>query len=172
MNGIPSIDIPQQNNTLLNKAASQSTSLYQQCSQLRARLMSIRDFPAFLELPIPQDDIRKSTDMVHDLWNRLQLGVPLVFLFNLLPPPAIPIENINTDPNSIDLSLMMSKDHTVRKSKQRPIAQVIMAIARLQKEGNWTPDLNFTVSDLLESDTNGFVKVALLILSLMLLVDS
>ncbi|GJJ06513.1 hypothetical protein Clacol_000705 [Clathrus columnatus] len=158
-NGIPSIDIPQQNNTLLNKAASQSTSLYQQCSQLRSRLMSIRDFHPFLELPIPQDDIRKSTDMVHDLWNRLQLGVPLVFLFNLLPPPAMRIGNINTDPNSIDLSLMASKDHTVRKSKQRPIAQVIMAIARLQKEGSWSPDLNFTVGDLLESDTNGFVKV-------------
>lgn len=123
--------------------------------------MSIRNFPAFLELPIPQDDVRKSTDMVHDLWDHLQLGVPLVYLFNLLPPPAIPIENIITDPSSIDLSLMTSKDHTVRKSKQRPIAQVIMAIARLQKDGHWSSDLNFTVGDLLENDTNGFVKVSL-----------
>ncbi|KAF8514244.1 hypothetical protein BU17DRAFT_52783 [Hysterangium stoloniferum] len=159
VNGISTIDVPQQNNTLLNKSASQSTSLYQQCSQLRARLMSIRDFQPFLDLVLPQDDLRKSTDMVHDLWEHLQLGVPLVFLFNLLPPPAIPIESINTDPNSIDMGLMGRKDPAARRSRQRPIAQVSMAIARLQKEGHWKADLNFTVGDLLENNTNGFVKV-------------
>ncbi|KAF8585998.1 hypothetical protein K439DRAFT_1409563 [Ramaria rubella] len=156
VNGISSIDVPQQNNTLLNKSASQSTSLYQDCSQLRARLLRIRNFQPFLDLVIPQDDIRKSTDMVHDLWDHLQLGVPLVFLFNLLPPPAIPIDNINTDPDSIDLDFMSGKG---RKSRQRPVAQVIMAIARLQKEGHWKPDLNFTVGDLDGNNTNGFVKV-------------
>ncbi|KAF8867737.1 Dbl homology domain-containing protein [Gymnopilus junonius] len=35
------------NNTLLNKAASQSTSLYQQCSSLRARLLRITGFPKY-----------------------------------------------------------------------------------------------------------------------------
>lgn len=160
-NGVPSIEIPQSNNTLLNKSASQSTSLYQQCSQLRARLMSIRNFAPFLDLVIPQEEPRKSTDMVHDLWDHLQLGIPLVFLFNLLPPPAVPIQNIDTDPNGIDLDLMGRKDPAARKSKQRPIAQVVMAITRLQKEGHWKPDLNFTVTDLLEDSTNGFVKVSL-----------
>lgn len=162
VNGIPAIDIPQQNNTLLNKAASQSTSLYQQCSQLRARLMSIRGFQPFLDLAIPQDDSRKSTDMVHDLWGHLELGVPLVFLFNLLPPPAAPIENINTDPNTIGIEFMSQMDPTARKkSKQRMIAQVVMAISRLQKEGHWDPNLNFTIGELQDNNTNGFVKVCL-----------
>ena len=157
-NGTPSIDIPQQN--LLNKSASQSTSLYQQCSQLRARLMSIRGFQPFLDLAIPHDDSRKSTDMVHDLWGHLELGVPLVFLFNLLPPPATQIENINTDPSSIDIGSMSRMDPIARKkSKQRTIAQVVMAITRLQKEGHWDHDLNFTIGELQDNNTNGFVKV-------------
>jgi len=160
VNGISAIDIPQQNNTLLNKSASQSTSLYQQCSQLRARLMSIRGFQPFLDLSIPQDDSRKSTDMVHDLWGHLELGVPLVFLFNLLPPPATPIENINTDPSSMGIEAMAQMDPIVRKkSKQRTIAQVVMAISRLQKEGHWDLDLNFTIGELQDNNTNGFVKV-------------
>jgi len=152
-NGIPSIDIPQQNNTLLNKAASQSTSLYQQCSQLRARLMCVDGFQPFFDLVVPQDEPRKSTDMVHDLWDRFQLGIPLIYLFNLLPPPAVKIEGFSTDPSSIDPAVL-----NVKKKKSY-VAQVIMAITRLQKEGAWKGDLNFTVSDLMEDNTNGFVKV-------------
>lgn len=38
-------------NTLLNKAASQSTSLYQQCSSLRARLL--RTYHILDDLPSP-----------------------------------------------------------------------------------------------------------------------
>ena len=161
-NGIPAIDIPQQN--LLNKAASQSTSLYQDCSQLRARLMRIRDFPPFLDLAIPQDDVRKSTDMVHDLWDHLALGVPLVFLFNLLPPPATPIENIDTNPDNIALDDISWKKE---KDRKRPIAFFIMAITRLEKAGHWQPNLNFTIHDLLENNTNGFVKVRILTCSLL-----
>ena len=158
-NGIPAIDIPQQNNTLLNKSASQSTSLYQQCSQLRARLMCIRGFQPFLDLAIPQSDFRKSTDLVHNLWGHLELGIPLVFLFNLLPPPATHIENINTDPSCMDIESMSRMDPVARKkSKQRPIAQVVMAISRLQKEGHWDRNLNFTIGELQDNNTNGFVK--------------
>ncbi|KIJ49438.1 hypothetical protein M422DRAFT_27805 [Sphaerobolus stellatus SS14] len=151
-NGITSIDIPQQNNTLLNKSASQSTSLYQQCSQLRARLSCIRGFKPFLDMIISQQEPRKSTDTVHDLWDRLQLGIPLIYLFNLLPPPAAAIPNCDTNPASIDPSMD-------KKTKQRNVAQFSMAVTRLQQAGHWKGDLNFTVSDLMDDNTNGFVKV-------------
>ena len=124
--------------------------------------MRIRDFAPFLDLPIFQDGVRKSTDMVQDLWDHLALGVPLVFLFNLLPPPATPIENIDTNPDNIALDDKPWK----KKDTKRPIAFFIMAITRLEKLGHWKPNFNFTIHDLLENNLNGFVKVRILTCSL------
>jgi len=83
------IDTPIANNTLLNKSASQSTSLYQQCSSLRARLMRIHNFPDFFAIASPPES-RHSTDPVTQLWDCFALGIPLCYIFNLLPPPVIP----------------------------------------------------------------------------------
>ena len=44
------IDTPVANNTLLNKSASQSVSLYQKCSALRANLMRLQGFGQFFEM--------------------------------------------------------------------------------------------------------------------------
>lgn len=138
---------PMIDNTLLNKAASQSTSLYQQCSSLRARLLRIRDFPRYFALSAPPDSSRRSTDPVTQLWDCFSLGVSLCYLFNLLPPPIQPI-NIDTDPDSVDVNN--------ERAKKRAIALFAMQIRQLAKCEQ------FTVTDLWERhSTDGFVKVCL-----------
>ncbi|KZP17964.1 hypothetical protein FIBSPDRAFT_829889 [Athelia psychrophila] len=139
------IDTPVSNNTLLNKSASQSTSLYQQCSSLRSRLMRIHDFPTFFSLASPPDSARQSTDPVTQLWDCFALGIPLCYIFNLLPPPITPI-NIVTDPASFDVSDL--------RAKKRAIALFAMQIRQVAL---CEP---FTVTDLLDrNSTDGLVKV-------------
>src|ERR1700753_146149 len=84
-----SVEIPRptQSNGLLNKSASSSSSLYQQCSQLRARLVQIPDFNLFLERTASD----QNSDPVNHLWDTFALGTPLCYLYNLLPPPSTPI---------------------------------------------------------------------------------
>ncbi|CAL1707071.1 unnamed protein product [Somion occarium] len=141
----PVIEVPVANNTLLNKAASQSTSLYQQCSALRARLMRVQDFPEYFTLSSNNDasSSRRSTDPVTQLWDCFALGVPLCYLLNLLPPPINPV--------SVDTA---SFDPTNDKTRKRAIAQFAMGVRQI--EGCPT----FTVTDLWDrSSTDGFVKV-------------
>src|SRR5882762_2953339 len=59
------IDIPVGTNTLLNKSASQSTSLYQQCSALRSRLLRVHGFPHFFALSSPSGSFRSSAEVVN-----------------------------------------------------------------------------------------------------------
>lgn len=143
----PSIDLPVANNTLLNKSASQSTSLYQQCSSLRARLLRIRHFQPYFALASPPGSSRQSTDPVTQLWDCFALGIPLCYLFNLLPPPIIPI-SINTVADKFDASN--------ERDKKRAIALFSMQIRQLEDCEQ------FTVTDLYNRDsTDGFVKVCL-----------
>jgi len=146
----PSIDLPVANNTLLNKSASQSTSLYQQCSSLRARLLRIKDFPPYFALASPPDSSRQSTDPVTQLWDCFVLGVPLCYLFNLLPPQFTPI-NVNTAPDQFDASN--------ERDKKRAIALFSMQIKQLEDCEQ------FTVTDLYNRDsTDGFVKVCFFVI--------
>ncbi|KAK7692641.1 hypothetical protein QCA50_004274 [Cerrena zonata] len=143
--GGPVIDIPVANNTLLNKAASQSTSLYQQCSALRARLMRVEGFPPYFALSASSDapSARRSTDPVTQLWDCFALGVPLCFLLNLLPPP---IQNVAVQTTDFD--------PTNEKTRKRAIAQFAMGVRQI----DGCP--SFTVTDLWDrSSTDGFVKV-------------
>lgn len=142
------IDTPVANNTLLNKSASQSTSLYQQCSSLRSRLVRIHNFPEYFALASPQDSSRQSTDPVTQLWDCFALGIPLCYIFNLLPPPVTPI-SIDTDPHNFDVSDL--------RAKKRAIALFAMQIRQVSQ---CEP---FTVTDLWDrNSTDGLVKVRLL----------
>lgn len=139
------IDTPVANNNILNKAASQSTSLYQQCSSLRSRLMRIPEFSDFFVLSSPTGSLRQSTDPVTQLWDCFSLGIPLCFLFNLLPLPNPPI-SIDTDAATFDVSNERAKKHA--------IALFAMRIKQVQDCEQ------FTVTDLWERhSTDGLVKV-------------
>jgi cell division control protein 24 len=153
--GLPQIDIPGGVNTLNKKPGSSAVPLYQQCSQVRNRLLRIHDFSPYFS--ISQVNARQSTDPVHHLWDTLSLGTPLCFLYNLLPlAPASRIKDINADPEDIDPNNI--------KDKKKAIAAFILGILNLQRAGQWDEGEIFTVGDLLgaqggERNTNGFVKV-------------
>ncbi|EIM81079.1 uncharacterized protein STEHIDRAFT_86345 [Stereum hirsutum FP-91666 SS1] len=140
------IDIPVAHNTLLNQSASQSTSLYQRCAILRARLLTIDRFSEFFQLSAPSDSSRRSTDPVTQVWDCLAIGAPLCYLFNLLPPPYKPIEGVDPDPSTFNI-------HDERL-KKRAIAFFSMRIHEV-------PDCEgFKVTDLSDRDsTDGFVKI-------------
>lgn len=149
--GVLQIDIPLAAPSALNKSASQVSSLYQQCSQLRERLLRVHDFAPYLSVA-SQARSRQSTDPVSHLWDCLALGVPLCFLFNLLPGPQR--IDINTDPDDININ--------DRKTRQRAAALFVNNIIQLQKAGDWDEgDVGFEIRDLIneERNTNGFVKV-------------
>jgi len=144
------IDIPLAAPSALNKSAAQATSLYQQCSQLRDRLQRVYHFAPYLNVARS----RQSTDSVSHLWDCLALGVPLCFLFNLLPGPQR--IDINTDPEDIDL-----QDN---KARQRATALFVTNVIQLQKQGEFSADgedVGFQIRDLIneERNTTGFAKV-------------
>ncbi|KAH7927495.1 hypothetical protein BV22DRAFT_1111043 [Leucogyrophana mollusca] len=139
------IETPVAHNTLLNKAASQSTSLYQQCSALRSRLMRIPEFSDYFILSSPSGSLRQSTDPVTQLWDCFALGIPLCYLFNLLPSKTSPIA-LNTDPAAFDPSN--------ERTKKRAIALFAMRVNEVENCEQ------FTVTDLWERhSTDGLVKV-------------
>ena len=109
---------PTQSVGLLNKSASSSSSLYHQCSQLRSRLQQIPDFNLFFE----QTASEQNQDPVSHLWDTLALGVPLCYLYNLLPPPTIPID-IECNPNQVNLdpsNVKAAKKSSSNKTRHDP----------------------------------------------------
>ncbi|KZV62603.1 hypothetical protein PENSPDRAFT_670249 [Peniophora sp. CONT] len=140
------VEMPVAHNTLLNKAASQSTSLYQQSSALRAQLLRIHRFHLFFQLS--EDSPRQSTDPVTQLWDCFALGVSLCYLYNLLPHPQHrPIE-LDVDPESDNVRNLVDRD------RKRAIALFNIAVKSLNHGDG------LQVRDIWEREnTDGFVKV-------------
>ena len=147
------IDTNASTNTLLNKAASQSTSLYQQCSSLKSRLMRIRGFPPYFSLTSPEDS-RQSTDPVTQLWDLFSLGTPLCYIFDQLP--------VEAGFDRIDNSEFNQSKYAANpdNAKKHAIALFAMKIRKedvMQSIPGCEP---FTVTDLWDrNSTDGFVKV-------------
>lgn len=142
------------NNTLLNKAASQSTSLYQQCSSLRSRLIRIRGFAPYFSQSSAAD-ARRSTDPVTQLWDLFSMGAPLCYIFDQLPDGAgfNKINNSSFDPEQYELN--------PDRVKKRAIALFAMQI-REDRVSKAIPGCEpFTVTDLWDrNSTDGLVKVS------------
>ncbi|KAF8971148.1 hypothetical protein BDZ97DRAFT_1753477 [Flammula alnicola] len=141
------------NNTLLNKAASQSTSLYQQCSSLRNRLMRIRGFAHYFSIASSPDS-RQSTDPVTQLWDLFSAGTPLCFIFDLLPEEA-GFKRLNNSSFNQE-----QYEANPDKAKKHAIARFAMQI-RLENVTEKIPGCElFTVTDLWDrNSTDGLVKV-------------
>jgi cell division control protein 24 len=147
------IDTPVANNTLLNKAASQSTSLYQQCSQLRTRLLRIRGFDYYFSLASSTTDSRQSTDPVTHIWDLFSFGVSLCYLVDLLSEDQgfSKINQSTFDPEKYNAN--------PDRAKKRAIALFAMQIT--DKISGAIPGCElFTVTDLWDrNSTDGLVKV-------------
>ena len=140
------VEMPVAHNTLRNKAASQSTSLYQQSAALRANLLRVHRFHLFFQLS--EDNPSQSTDPVTQLWDCFALGVSLCYLYNLLPHSQHrPIE-LDVDPESDSVRNLADRD------RKRAIALFNIAVKSLNHgEG-------LQVRDIWEREnTDGFVKV-------------
>ena len=141
------------NGMLLNQAASQSTSLYQQCSALKARLMRIKGFAHYMHMAAAHD-ARSSTDPVTQLWDLFSLGIPLCFIFDQLAPHK-GFNRINHSAFD-DAQFSQSPD----RAKKHAIALFAMQIrsGRVMQE---IPGCElFTVTDLWDrNSTDGLVKV-------------
>ncbi|CAA7260588.1 unnamed protein product [Cyclocybe aegerita] len=140
-------------NTLLNKAASQSTSLYQQCSSLRARLLHIRGFAHYFSVSAAPD-ARQSTDPVTQLWDLFSTGTPLCYIFDQLPEEA-GFNKINYSSFKPD-QLEANPD----RAKKHAIALFAMQIRAEKVTQNIPGCESFTVTDLWDrNSTDGLVKV-------------
>ncbi len=142
------IDTPVANNTLLNKSASQTVSLYQKCSALRNNLMRIEGFSPFFTIAASSDS-RRSTDPVAQVWDVLSLGITLCFLYN-----KVTFENHDPVPEH-----HFEDWDNSEKANKRFVAWFIMRIKGMQLAG-WEGCEEFTISDLrTRESTDGLVKV-------------
>ncbi|KAF7321259.1 hypothetical protein MKEN_00645700 [Mycena kentingensis (nom. inval.)] len=149
--GLP-LDAPIAHNTLLNKAASQSVSLYQRCSALRARLMQVRGFGYYFSLASP--DNRQSTDPVTQLWDLFSLGIPLCYIFDQLPEDG-GFNKINHSDFNQD-----QYEANPDRAQKHAIALFAMQIRSDKVTMNIPGCELFTVTDLWNRDsTDGLVKV-------------
>ncbi|KAJ7218095.1 hypothetical protein GGX14DRAFT_495554 [Mycena pura] len=149
--GLPS-DAPMAHNTLLNKSASQSVSLYQRCSALRARLMQIRGFLYYFSIASP--DSRQSTDPVTQLWDLFSLGISLCYIFDQLPEDG--------GFNKINHSEFNQEQYEANPDRAQKHAIALFAMQiRMEKVTTSIPGCElFTVTDLWNRDsTDGLVKV-------------
>ncbi|KAK7045559.1 Guanine nucleotide exchange factor for Cdc42p [Paramarasmius palmivorus] len=143
------IDTPVANNTLLNQAAI--TSLYQECSRLKSRLMRLRGFNDYFSL-VASSEPRQSTDPVTQLWDLFSYGIPLCYIFDLLPEGQgfNKINNSEFDPEAYEAN--------PDRVKKRAIALFSMQIKNIAAI---IPEVEqFTITDLWNREsTDGLVKV-------------
>ncbi|KAF8639563.1 hypothetical protein AX17_001465 [Amanita inopinata Kibby_2008] len=147
------IDTPVANNTLLNKAASQSTSLYQQCSHLRNRLMRIKGFDYYFSLASSTTNTRQSTDPVTHIWDLFTMGISLCYIADLLPG--------DQGFNKINNSVFDPEKYEANPDRVKKRAIALFAMQIKDKIAGAIPDCElFTVTDLWDrNSTDGLVKV-------------
>jgi cell division control protein 24 len=137
-------------NTLLNKAASQSTSLYQQCSALRSRLLRIRGFQTYFDRAQTDDP-----NPVTQLWDLFTLGISLCYVFDQLPSSFPKINNNSFKQDKYEASPDREKKHAIALfAMQVRNKEVMSKIPGLEP---------FAITDLWDrKSTDGLVKVSTL----------
>ncbi|KAG0038713.1 hypothetical protein BGZ83_003023, partial [Gryganskiella cystojenkinii] len=124
-------------------------SLYQSCLNLLERLSGVPDFEEYLNPDLLQTTQAGTpsgsspNDPVNQLWKLFRLGSPLACIFNGLRPLE-PLE-INSADNKLS---------NVNACK----ALVFRFLVACRKELQFSEDDLFTITELYQDDTNGFVK--------------
>ncbi|GAA6014467.1 hypothetical protein JCM10207_001616 [Rhodosporidiobolus poonsookiae] len=153
-------DMPLATNSALNKVASASSSIYQNCRTVRDRLVRVPEFKErFFDLTGRSDgsygggasplagtwgeDAGPQTDPVSQVLSVLRLGSSLCFLFNQLGHA----HQLDVNPQATLSNL---------KACQRGAAHFIMAC---KQDLKWPEGDLFAVNELYGQDTNGVVKV-------------
>ncbi|KAF9545816.1 hypothetical protein EC957_010444 [Mortierella hygrophila] len=125
-------------------------SLYQSCLNLIERLSGVPDFEEYLNPEILQNTLVGSpsssgpNDPVNQLWILFRLGSPLACIFNGLRPKE-PLKINNADNNLSNVNACK--------------ATVFRFLVACRQELQFSEENLFTISELYQDDTNGFVKV-------------
>lgn len=151
------IETPVANNGLLNQAAI--TSLYLECSRLRQKLLLLRGFNFYFDFLLENYKTKKlapAADVVNQLWDLFCLGIPLCFIWDLLPEED-GFEKINYS----EWDLEKFGENRDRAAKHA-IAKFAMQI-RSDKVAELIPKRElFTITDLWSREdetSDGFVRV-------------
>ncbi|ORZ13625.1 hypothetical protein BCR42DRAFT_394033 [Absidia repens] len=135
------IDAPVLNDSITNKQATQSNSLYHSCRYVLQAISTIHRLQPYLTISDPMT----ATTPMSILWHFCRQGSSLCILYNTLRPGApIPDDQSST-----------SSSTNVRKPK----AYVYDFLLACRDQLQFCPDSLFTLKDLFEDDTNGFVRV-------------
>ncbi|KAI1197126.1 Rho guanyl nucleotide exchange factor [Nemania serpens] len=126
---------------IINQRADASRSLYQICVSLKQRLAKVPGFEGFLEV-IERDALSSEYNPVESLWDVLRTGEPLLTIYNSFKP-AVPL-------NPGDLP---------KDPARRPKAATFKFIDACLRQIQIPATDCFIVSDLMNNDTTGFVKV-------------
>src|SRR5271156_957899 len=116
-------------------------SLYQICLKLRRRLSEVPGFRPFLDAMEEQED-EGLTDPVTALWRCFRSGLPLLTIYNA------------SQPEEGNLSVDASKDE--KRVGKEATSKFIMACMQQMKI---PVQDTFTIGDLYNDNTTGFVKV-------------
>ncbi|KAG0271178.1 hypothetical protein BGZ95_001054 [Linnemannia exigua] len=125
-------------------------SLYQSCLNLIERLSGVPDFEDYLNPEILQNTQAGTpsgsspNDPVNQLWVLFRLGSPLACIFNGLRPKE-PLKINNADNNLSNVNACK--------------ATVFRFLVACRQELQFSEENLFTISELYQDDTNGFVKV-------------
>ncbi|KAF9916836.1 hypothetical protein BX616_002666 [Lobosporangium transversale] len=130
--------------------ANSVVSLYQSCLNLMERLAGVPDFEQYLDPEFLQNiqagvsTLTSPNDPVSQLWTLFRLGAPLACIFNGLRPKE-PLKINNKDTNLTNINAC-----------KIPVFRFLVAC---RQELQFKDEDLFTISELYQDDTNGFVKV-------------
>ncbi|CAN8104368.1 unnamed protein product [Discula destructiva] len=133
-------------NNIINQKADASRSLYQICVSLKQRLKLVPGFEGYMnQLEDNEQQDGDAGGPVESLWNMLRTGQPLVAIYNATDPDE-PID-VGNVPNPAKRAKMAIGKFVQGCSKDLKIPSSDM----------------FIISDLLGTDTTGFLKVTIVI---------
>ena len=138
------IESPVANDSITNKQATGKASIYHTCRSVLNALTFIQGFEKYFDRQ-ENDGLPESNDPLTNLWHICRQGSSLCYLYNTLQPEQ-PIQIDNTKNSS-----------AANKSK----ALVYHFIIACRDQLKFAEETLFTLSDLYQNDTNGFVKVCI-----------
>ncbi|KTW29133.1 uncharacterized protein T551_02407 [Pneumocystis jirovecii RU7] len=139
--------IPLPTNSITNKPAIASSSIYQMCREIHERLLEVPNFEIYLTNARSQSDLFPAgitNDPVSLLWQCFRQGASLCALYNALKPE----KPLTVNPKAHLTSMNACK------------ANVYHFLLACRNELGYKDSDLFSISQLYQDDTNGFVKVA------------
>lgn len=136
------IESPVANDSITNKQATGKSSIYHTCRSVLNALTCVEGFEVYFNTQDNSSTVPHATDPLTKLWQICLQGSSLCYLYNALKPEQ-PIMTVNKN----------------NSAANKPKACVYHFIIACRDQLHFAEDTLFTVTELFQNDTNGFVKV-------------